>query len=249
MVLASFLMSTTGTVADVFRGVPKRSLFWAAAVGVLVGVALNWADSQLSSRVGRVEIGIAFAPRDDSTPGEGTLGPTTTIETAPVDVVSTETTVVASTTTSTTTTTLALPSDVDPTWRELLVALTNAERAERGLEPLLSCGNLHVAAQRHAQDMKDQDFFDHTNPFTGDDPSARAIQAGYEAGAGENIAMGYPSPKSVTRGWMNSDGHRENILNGYTHLGIGIVLGGSGDYGDGEWFYWVQKFGNSGNCG
>jgi len=236
-------------VADVFRGIQKKSLLWACAVGLIVGVALNWADSQLSSRVGRVEIGIAFAPRDDSTPGGVAIGTATTLATASEDLVSTETTVGASTTTSTTTTTLALPPNVDPIWRELLVTLTNAERAERGLDPLLSCGNLHIAAQRHAQDMEDQNFFEHTNPFTGDDPSARAIQAGYEAGAGENIAMGYPSPKSVTRGWMNSDGHRENILRGYTHLGIGIALGGSGDYGDGEWFYWVQNFGNSGNCG
>jgi len=67
-------------------------------------------------------------------------------------------------------------------------------------------------------------------------------------GAGENIAMGYQSPKEVVRGWMNSPGHRENILSDYLHLGVGILKGGSGKYGPGDWFYWVQNFGVTGDC-
>jgi uncharacterized protein YkwD len=97
--------------------------------------------------------------------------------------------------------------------------------------------------------MNDQNFFEHDNPNTGDDPSTRASSAGYGPYVGENIAMGYVSPRQVVRGWMNSPGHRENILGSYSHLGVGIELGGTGDYSDGEWFYWVQNFGLSGDCG
>jgi uncharacterized protein YkwD len=100
----------------------------------------------------------------------------------------------------------------------------------------------------HAEAMKDQGFFEHENPFTGEDPSSRGEQAGYGPNVGENIAMGYQTPRQVVRGWMNSPGHRENILSDYLHLGVGILKGGSGKYGPGDWFYWVQNFGVTGDC-
>ena len=241
----------TGKVDEVPLKTTRTTLIGSVSVGILVGGLLYWIDNQLSTRVGQVEIGIAFSPKEDDSGQSG--APETTIlnrgSTTSIMPGAESSTSSTTTSTTTTTTTIVLPANVNTTWRELLVSLTNAERAEQGLEPLKSCGTLHKAAQRHAQDMHDQDFFEHTNPFTGQDPSDRAAEAGYGAGAGENIAMGYPSPKSVTLGWMNSPGHRENILSSYSHIGVGIVLGGSGDYGDGEWFYWVQKFGISGDCG
>jgi len=66
---------------------------------------------------------------------------------------------------------------------------------------------------------------------------------------GENIAMGHQTPKQVVRAWMNSSGHRANILGSYSHLGVGITRGGSGTSSDGDWFYWVQNFGSGGECG
>lgn len=244
--------NTTGKVDELSLRITRKSFFGSIFVGALVGGLLYWIDNQLSTRVGQVEIGIAFSPNEVGSGSNGATATTIFVLDSTTSTVPGEITLTSSTTTSsttTTTTTIVLPANVDATWREILVSLTNAERAEQGLGPLKSCGTLHVAAQRHAQDMHDQNFFEHTNPFTGENPSDRAAQAGYGAGAGENIAMGYPSPKSVTQGWMNSPGHRENILGDYTHIGIGIVYGGSGDYGDGEWFYWVQNFGISGDCG
>lgn len=230
----------------------KINVSIAVCLGAVVGGALFWADSQLGEKVGRLEIGIAFRPpnlngQSDAVPDTTmiVLNPPSEIANTPVSPIESSST----TTATTTTTTLALPPDVDASWREEVLFLTNTERLKEGLEPLLHCGNLHRAAQTHAKAMKDQNFFEHDNPFTGDDPSDRAIQAGYQSGAGENIAMGYQSPKEVVRGWMNSPGHRENILSSYRDIGIGIFRGGSDRYGDGDWFYWVQNFGQGGNCG
>lgn len=235
----------------------KRNISIAVYLGAVVGGVLFWADSQLSEKVGRLEIGIAFTPPDSSTQGE--LAPDTTLNsstlqdsTPPSEITATPGVPIdtsSTTTTTTTSTTIALPPDVDASWREEVLFLTNTERLKEGLEPLLHCGNLHRAAQTHAKAMKDQNFFEHDNPFTGDGPSDRAVQAGYQSGAGENIAMGYQSPREVVRGWMNSPGHRENILGSYSDIGIGIFRGGSDRYSDGDWFYWVQNFGQGGNCG
>lgn len=141
-----------------------------------------------------------------------------------------------------------LPSNVNQSWRLEVLTLTNQERIKEGLEPLTMCPSLDNAAQMHAEAMKDQGFFEHENPFTGDDPSSRGDQAGYGPSVGENIAMGYQTPRQVVRGWMNSPGHRENILGDYLHLGVGILKGESSKYGRGDWFYWVQNFGVTGNC-
>lgn len=120
---------------------------------------------------------------------------------------------------------------------EQVLAVTNAERAAAGCGALDMDDRLRSAARGHSQDMAARDYFSHTTP-EGASPSDRARAAGWPGGAGENIAMGYRSPEAVMDGWMNSDGHRANLLNcRYTDIGVGVA---SDDRGR---LYWTQKFG------
>ena len=114
--------------------------------------------------------------------------------------------------------------------------LVNQIRAENGLEPFVYNETLAETARAHSQDMIDRNFFDHYNP-DGKSPFDRMEANGIRYSmAAENIAAGYPSPEEVVEGWMNSDGHRANILGGCEELGVGLALGGS--YG----YYWTQCF-------
>ncbi|WP_328940712.1 CAP domain-containing protein [Streptomyces sp. NBC_00250] len=117
-----------------------------------------------------------------------------------------------------------------------VIALVNAERAKAGCGPLTANATLTRAAQGHSDDMAARDFFDHTNP-DGDGPGERVTDAGYPWSTyGENIAMGQSSPESVMDSWMNSPGHRANILNcSFKEIGIGIHSEGGP--------YWTQVFG------
>jgi uncharacterized protein YkwD/V8-like Glu-specific endopeptidase len=104
------------------------------------------------------------------------------------------------------------------------LALLNRERASRGLGAL-SCDPLAVTVARaHSQDMCDNRFFSHTN-LEGQSPFERMRAAGLSfRAAGENIAAGQRSASSVHQGWMNSPGHRSNMLNGvFSQVGIGFV--------------------------
>ncbi|MDG9717947.1 CAP domain-containing protein [Streptomyces sp. DH24] len=119
-----------------------------------------------------------------------------------------------------------------------VVGLTNRERAAAGLPPLAVDPLLTAAAQAHSADMVARDFYSHTSP-DGARPWDRAATAGSSRRTvGENIACGQRSPAEVVRGWMNSPGHRANILGpGFTHIGVGFAGGGrSGTY-------WTQLFG------
>ena len=129
-----------------------------------------------------------------------------------------------------------------------VVRLVNAERAKAGLSPLGTFDALTAAAQLRAPELITK--FDHTRPN-----GSKCFTALEEAGvsgyytAGENIAAGQRSPAEVVDGWMNSPGHRANILNpDFTHIGVGYIQGGGG-YGH----YWVQLFvgvrGNPGGTG
>ncbi|MEU6707567.1 sigma-70 family RNA polymerase sigma factor [Streptomyces wuyuanensis] len=122
---------------------------------------------------------------------------------------------------------------------EQVVALVNAERAKAGCGPVRSNGKLETAARRHSQDMAARGYFDHTSP-DGTDPGDRITAAGYRWSTyGENIARGQQSPSSVMDSWMNSPGHRANILNcSFKELGVGIH-----DASGGPW--WTQAFGTS----
>ncbi len=127
-------------------------------------------------------------------------------------------------------------SQPDPGPADEVRALVDDERAQAGCGSLESQSQLDAAAQGHAEDMADNDYFDHTS-LDGRSPTDRARDQGYQGGVGENIAYGYPNAEEVMIGWMNSEGHRANILNcDYRYLGIGIADR------DGT-LYWVQNFG------
>ncbi|MFE0510584.1 CAP domain-containing protein [Streptomyces sp. NPDC058964] len=129
------------------------------------------------------------------------------------------------------------PGDPARTCAEV-VALTNEERRGAGLPPLASDPLLTTAAQAHCADMVARDFYSHTAPG-GSQPWDRAAAAGSARRTiGENIACGQRSPAEVVEGWMNSPGHRANILKpAFTHIGVGFVGGGRAGT------YWTQLFG------
>jgi uncharacterized protein YkwD len=122
-----------------------------------------------------------------------------------------------------------------------VLALTNQERAKAGCGPLRTNKALTNAAEAHAADMVDQHYFAHDS-LDGRSPFDRMKAAGFRGGAmAENIAAGYSSPAAVVEGWMNSPGHRANILNcTYTMIGIGYD---SGQVQSGMNGSWVQDFG------
>ncbi|WP_308434409.1 sigma-70 family RNA polymerase sigma factor, partial [Streptomyces anandii] len=118
-----------------------------------------------------------------------------------------------------------------------VVALVNKERAKAGCGALTEDSQLDAAAQGHSDDMAARGFFDHTNP-DGKDPGQRITAAGYRWSTyGENIAMGQQTPESVMNSWMNSPGHRANILNcSFKNIGVGVHKGSGGPW-------WTQDFG------
>jgi len=129
-----------------------------------------------------------------------------------------------------------------------VVELTNFQRSQFGLAPLVVNAQLTQAAQSHTENMAFQDFFSHTgldNSSIGDRISA----TGYQATTGaENIAAGYQTPEQVVEGWMNSPGHRANILNAnLQEIGVGYFFlandTGNVNYNS----YWTQVFGSPRN--
>ncbi|WP_346235801.1 CAP domain-containing protein [Lysinibacillus telephonicus] len=115
-----------------------------------------------------------------------------------------------------------------------VVDLTNAERAKAGLKPLQISNPLMNVAQAKSEDMAKNNYFSHTSPTYGSPfDQIKAAGISYRS-AGENIAQGQRTPEEVVQAWMNSEGHRANILNGnYTHIGVGYVADGN---------YWTQQF-------
>ncbi|MFE7167902.1 sigma-70 family RNA polymerase sigma factor [Streptomyces sp. NPDC057616] len=118
-----------------------------------------------------------------------------------------------------------------------VVALVNQERAKAGCGALAEDPQLEQAAQGHSDDMAARGFFDHTNP-DGADPGQRITAAGYKWSTyGENIAQGQQTPQAVMESWMNSPGHRANILNcSFKDIGVGVHKGTGGPW-------WTQDFG------
>jgi uncharacterized protein YkwD len=129
------------------------------------------------------------------------------------------------------------PPSKQTAFEDEVVRLTNAERAEEGCEALRIDDRLRTAAREHSTDMAERGYFDHESP-EGTSPWDRMRAAGYDAPGGENIAMGYPSPEAVVDAWMDSRGHRENILNcRFEAIGVGVHFGSE----RGPW--WTQDFG------
>jgi uncharacterized protein YkwD len=116
--------------------------------------------------------------------------------------------------------------------------LVNSERAKAGCASLSANPILNQVARAHSEDMAVNGYFSHTSP-DGRSPFDRMRDAGYAGRMmGENIAAGQPTAQAVMDAWMNSAGHRANILNcGFQDIGIGFSRGGS--FG----FYWTQDFG------
>lgn len=119
-------------------------------------------------------------------------------------------------------------------FEEQVVALVNEQRAANGLQPLTLNSALSNAARAKSQDMHDNHYFAHESPTYGSPFEMLASFGISYRAAGENIAMGYATPEAVMNAWMNSSGHRANILNAsYTQIGVGYVADGN---------YWTQEF-------
>ncbi|MFF5789237.1 CAP domain-containing protein [Streptomyces sp. NPDC012693] len=118
-----------------------------------------------------------------------------------------------------------------------VVGLVNAEREKAGCGSLREEPRLRAAAQKHADDMSARDYYAHDSP-EGRNGGDRMSDAGYEWSAwAENIHRGPKAPSAAMADWMESSGHRANILNcAFKDVGVGVALGA-----DGPW--WVQTFG------
>ncbi|MFE2227736.1 CAP domain-containing protein [Streptomyces kronopolitis] len=118
-----------------------------------------------------------------------------------------------------------------------VVKLVNDERGKAGCAPLKVNAELTKAAQDHSKDMAGHKNMSHTGS-DGSSPGDRITRAGYSWGAyGENVAYGYSSPESVMKGWMNSPGHKRNILDcSFKEIGVGHAQPGD---------YWTQDFGTA----
>jgi serralysin len=128
---------------------------------------------------------------------------------------------------------------------KILLDLVNQERAKAGLNPLILSQKLDEAADKYAEKMATGDFFSHTDPISGSNVAKRVSDEGYQwTRVGENIAAGYATAEAVFQGWMNSAGHRANILNpNYTHMGVGYHYL-TNDTGNVNYnHYWTQVFG------
>ena len=129
---------------------------------------------------------------------------------------------------------IPMPDSTVTGYEQEVIRLVNEIRAENGLKALTYDWELSRVARYKSQDMKDNHYFSHTSPVYGT-PFEMIKNFGISCrSAGENIAKGYATPQAVVNGWMNSSGHRANILNAnYTRIGVGYVAGGN---------YWTQMF-------
>ncbi len=126
---------------------------------------------------------------------------------------------------------------------QAFLATLNDYRAQNGLGPLSACVSLNRAAQGHSEDMRDNNYFDHTG-LNGSSPWDRACDACFDLGCGpstamaENIAAGNSGAAGTFTQWRNSPGHNTNMLgSSFTMIGIGRATGG-GTYGT----YWTTVF-------
>lgn len=115
-----------------------------------------------------------------------------------------------------------------------VLELVNVERQKAGLSALQMDENVRNVARLKSEDMRVNKYFDHTSPTYGSPfDMLKKFGVSYKS-AGENIAQGYSTPEAVVNGWMNSSGHRANILNAsFTHMGVGYDANGH---------YWTQMF-------
>lgn len=117
-----------------------------------------------------------------------------------------------------------------------VVELVNKQRQANGLSPLKLNTELSNVARMKSQDMKDKNYFSHTSPTYGSPfDMMKKFNISYKS-AGENIAKGQKTPQAVVNAWMNSEGHRKNILSkSFTEIGVGYIQGNNTTY-------WTQMF-------
>ncbi|MEU7745122.1 CAP domain-containing protein [Nonomuraea sp. NPDC049158] len=207
------------------RGIsPRVTVSMLCAPGVYYAVATDYAGNSGKSRPVRLSSCTPTTPTPTPTD-------TTTPTPSPSPTVTTPTPVPTNTTNP--------PTDAVGTADENeVLRLTNAERAKGGCKPLKHDAQLHKAAFGHSSDMATKNYFSHTSQ-DGRSFMDRIRGAGFTGGTGwaENIAMGQPTPASVVTGWMNSAGHKANIMNcKYNLIGVGAAKNSKGQ------IYWTQDF-------
>ncbi|RLL45118.1 LysM peptidoglycan-binding domain-containing protein [Oceanobacillus piezotolerans] len=129
---------------------------------------------------------------------------------------------------------LNVPSNAEYNVEQEVIRLVNIERANHGLPALKYDWELARVAKHKSQDMHDKGYFSHNSPTYGSPFDMMKNYGINYKSAGENIAKGQKTAQQVVDAWMNSQGHRANILNSsYTHIGVGYVSDGH---------YWTQMF-------
>ena len=120
---------------------------------------------------------------------------------------------------------------------EEVIRLVNEERKKAGLSPLTKNWEVSRVARIKSQDMIENNYFAHNSPVYGTPfQMLKSFGISYRY-AGENIAKGQTSSQAVMNAWMNSSGHKANILNkNYTQIGVGLAKSQNGTY------YWTQMF-------
>jgi uncharacterized YkwD family protein len=126
----------------------------------------------------------------------------------------------------------AAADSASSSYTQQIVTLVNKERAAAGLAPVSALDSLNKVAAAKATDMRTNNYFSHTSPTYGSPfDMMSAFGVTYQA-AGENIAMGQKTPQEVMTAWMNSPGHKANILSAnFNYIGVGFDNN-----------YWVQEF-------
>ena len=106
------------------------------------------------------------------------------------------------------------------------IDLVNSTRLQNGLNSLKYSEKATLSSRYHSEDMMEKNYFDHVNK-NNENPFDRMKKQGiFYMGAGENIAAGQTSAVYAHEAWMNSEGHRKNILGDYKYIGVGVVFGG-----------------------
>ena len=126
------------------------------------------------------------------------------------------------------------PDEDTLAYEKEVVRLVNSERRAKGLSELTYDWQISRVARYKSEDMRENNYFSHTSPTYGSPfQMLKSFNISYRT-AGENIAKGQRTPAEVVKAWMNSSGHRANILNpSFTHIGVGYVSDGK---------YWTQMF-------
>lgn len=130
-----------------------------------------------------------------------------------------------------------IPTIPEKEFEKRVIVLVNQERAKYGLRAYTENWELSRVARYKSMDMRDNDYFSHNSPTYGSPfTMMRNFGVSYRT-AGENIANGQTTPEAVMKSWMNSSGHKANILSkDFTQIGVGYAKGGM--YGH----YWTQQF-------